>query len=65
MMTLGISLFLIAIGAILKFAVTTTLTGVSIGTVGVILMVVGFVGLIIALGLEIARGGADEQASGR
>ena len=55
-MTLGASLLLIAVGAILKFAVTATLAGVSIGTVGVILMVVGIVGLIITLGLQVAGG---------
>ena len=60
-MTLGVSLLLIAVGAILKFAVTATLAGVSIGTVGVILMVVGIVGLVITLGLQVAGGrGADQ-----
>jgi len=48
-MTIGASLFLIAIGAILKFAVTVTVAGVDLQTVGVILMVVGFVGLLLAL----------------
>jgi uncharacterized membrane protein len=48
-MGLGTSLFLIAIGAILKFAITTTAHGVNINTIGVILMIVGGVGLIISL----------------
>jgi len=48
-MTFGLSLAAIAIGAILKFAVTTHVAGVDIGTVGVILMVVGLVGLVISL----------------
>ena len=48
-MGLGTSLFLIAVGAILKFAVTTTAHGVNINTIGVILMIVGIVGLIISL----------------
>jgi hypothetical protein len=39
-MTIGFSLFAIAVGAILKFAVTTQVAGISISTVGVILMVV-------------------------
>jgi beta-lactamase regulating signal transducer with metallopeptidase domain len=46
---LGTSLFLIAVGAILKFAITTTAHGVNINTIGVILMIVGAVGLIISL----------------
>lgn len=49
MPALGISLILITVGAILTFAVTTAVEGVAIGTVGVILMSVGFLGLLIAL----------------
>jgi hypothetical protein len=48
-MTVGASLFLIAVGAILKFAVTATVAGVDIQTVGLILMIVGGVGLVIGL----------------
>jgi uncharacterized protein DUF6458 len=48
-MTIGTSLFLIAAGAILKFAVTAHVAGIDIKTVGVILMVVGVVGLAIGL----------------
>ena len=48
-MTIGGSLVLIAIGAILKYAVTAHISGVDIGTVGVVLMVVGVVGLIISI----------------
>jgi Domain of unknown function (DUF6458) len=48
-MTIGTSLFLIAVGAILKFAVTEHVAGVDLQTVGVILMIVGGVGLVIGL----------------
>ena len=48
-MTIGTSLFLIAVGAILKFAVTAHVEGINLHTVGVILMVVGGVGLAIGL----------------
>ena len=48
-MTIGGSLLLIAIGAILKYAVTAHVSGVNLGTVGVILMVVGIAGLLISL----------------
>ncbi len=48
-MGLGTSIVLIAIGAILRFAVTVSTHGFNIHTVGVILMVVGIVGLIITL----------------
>jgi membrane-bound ClpP family serine protease len=47
-MRIGGSLFLIAVGAILKFAVHTQHThGFNVGTAGVILMVVGAIGLVI------------------
>jgi hypothetical protein len=48
-MALGTSLFLIALGAILRFAVHVSTSGFSIHTIGVILMIVGAVGLIISL----------------
>jgi multisubunit Na+/H+ antiporter MnhC subunit len=58
-MTIGTSLFLIAAGAILKFAVTAHVAGVDLHTVGVILMIVGGVGLAIGLYL-LTRGGRAE-----
>jgi hypothetical protein len=48
-MGIGVSIFLIALGAILRFAVTATVAGVNIQTVGVILMIVGIVGLVLSL----------------
>jgi hypothetical protein len=48
-MGVGVSLLLIAAGAILTWAVTATVSGVSIHTVGVILLVVGLVGLVISM----------------
>jgi ABC-type antimicrobial peptide transport system permease subunit len=48
-MGIGTSVALIAVGAILKFAVTTTVSGISIPTVGVVLMVAGILGLVVTL----------------
>jgi uncharacterized protein DUF6458 len=48
-MTIGTSLFLIAVGAILKYAVTATVASIDVHTAGLILMVVGVVGLVIGL----------------
>jgi hypothetical protein len=56
-MTIGGSLLLVAIGAILKYAVTFTVSGVNIHVVGVILMIAGILGLV--LGLFIAFSGRD------
>jgi membrane-bound ClpP family serine protease len=48
-MTIGASIFLIAVGAILKYAVDVTVSGIEIQTVGLILMIAGVVGLVIGL----------------
>lgn len=48
-MGIGTSLFLIAVGAILKYAVTTHVAGVKLETVGLILLVIGIVGLVLSL----------------
>jgi hypothetical protein len=48
-MGIGVSLILIAAGAILTWAVTAEVSGIDINTVGVILMVVGLVGGLISL----------------
>lgn len=45
----GVSLFLIAVGAILMFAITTTVEGVAIDTIGLILMAVGGIGILMSL----------------
>jgi hypothetical protein len=46
---IGTSIFLIALGAILKYAVTADVSGVDLNTVGVILMVVGAIGLLVSI----------------
>ncbi len=48
-MGIGTSLFLIAVGAILYFAVNATVSGLEIATVGLILMIIGVVGLVISV----------------
>jgi hypothetical protein len=48
-MTIGTSIVLIAIGAILKWAVTANVKGFDIQTAGTVLFVVGLVGLVISL----------------
>jgi Domain of unknown function (DUF6458) len=46
---LGTSIFLIAVGAILRYAVTATVSGIDITTVGLILMIVGIAGLVMSV----------------
>ena len=48
-MGIGVSIFLIAVGAILPFAVETTVSGIDIDVVGIILMIVGAAGLLLSL----------------
>lgn len=58
-MRIGASLVLIALGAILKFAVTKSVNGINLPTVGVILMVVGVGALLISLALLTTRRRTD------
>ena len=46
---IGTSLILIATGAVLAFAVDYRITGINLNTVGAILLVVGIIGLVLAL----------------
>jgi hypothetical protein len=48
-MGVGVSIFLIAIGAILTWAITLETEGIDLNMVGVILMVVGIIGLLLSL----------------
>ena len=48
-MASGISIFLIAVGAVLYFAVTKVVDGLNLDAVGVILMIVGGLGLVVSL----------------
>ncbi len=48
-MGIGVSLFLLALGAILTFAVEVTAEGFNINTIGVILMIIGGLGLLLTL----------------
>ncbi len=54
-MRIGLSIFLIAVGAILRFALETSVDGINLGTAGVILMLVGVVGLLISLAFGVSR----------
>ena len=57
-MGLGVGIFLIAVGAILAFAVTASVAGIDLQTVGWILMIVGVIGLVLGLVL-MNRGRAE------
>ena len=48
-MGLGVGIFLAAVGAVLAFAVTDTVSGVDIHAVGWILLIVGIIGVILSM----------------
>ncbi len=48
-MGIGVSVFLLAVGAILAFAIDVSVQGVNLDTIGVILMIVGAIGLLVSL----------------
>ena len=58
-MSFGASLFLLAVGAILHFAVTATLAGIDIQVVGTILMVIGGIGFVFSLWFYFANRPAE------
>ena len=48
-MTIGTSIFLITAGAIIRYALTFNVSGVSRPAIGLILIVAGIVGLVLSL----------------
>jgi membrane-bound ClpP family serine protease len=48
-MSIGASLFMIAVGAILRYAVSDSIEGIDLPVIGLILMIVGIVGLLLSL----------------
>ena len=48
-MGLGVGIFLAAAGAVLAFAVNTSVNGVNIHAVGWILLIVGIVGIVLSM----------------
>lgn len=48
-MGIGFSVFLLAVGAILAFAVDATVAGLDIYVVGIILMIAGVIGLVLTM----------------
>lgn len=48
-MGIGVSVFLLAVGAILTFALERSTDGLNLDTVGIILMIAGAIGLVVSL----------------
>ena len=63
-MTVGGSIFLIAVGAILRYAITDSISGIDLQVIGLILMIAGVVGLLVGLFMyanATRRGGVVER----
>jgi hypothetical protein len=54
-MGIGVAVFLIALGAVLTFAIHATASGFNIHTVGIILMIAGALGLVVTLAVFAPR----------
>jgi hypothetical protein len=59
--TIATAIFLIAVGAILRYAINVETDVIDIQTVGLILMIVGIIGLVISLAV-LFLGGRDDYA---
>lgn len=55
-MGIGFSVLLIAVGAILTFALDAEVEGLDLDAVGIILMIAGFIGLAVALAMTAGAG---------
>ena len=63
-MGFGTSILLIAVGAILRFAVSVTTTGFNLHSIGLILMIVGALALVLSIVFWSSWGGFASAGSG-
>jgi len=61
---IGGSLFLIALGAILYWAVSVEAEGFSINTIGLILLIVGVIGLVLTMMMTASAERTDRETKG-
>lgn len=65
-MSIAGAVFITAVGAILRYAVSDSIEGIDLQTVGLILMIAGIVGLFISLAVEFTgRRGGDRHVEVR
>jgi len=62
-MGIGVSLILIAVGAVLAWAVHASTSGFNIHTVGYILLVVGVIGILVSMMFWSSWGGFGSAGS--
>ena len=64
-MGIGVSVFLLAVGAIMTFALNAEVSGLNLDTVGIILMVVGVIGLLFSMMFWSSWGGFNGNRTER
>jgi hypothetical protein len=64
-MGIGVSIFLLAVGAILTFALNAEVSGINLDTVGIILMIVGVIGLVMSAMFWSTWGGFNNSRTER
>ena len=64
-MGIGVSVFLVAVGAILAFAVNATVPNANLDMIGMILMIAGGLGLLVSLAFAASRRGGDTYVEER
>jgi hypothetical protein len=62
-MGISVSILLIAVGAILTWAVTAEAEGIDLNTVGVILLIVGILGLVLSMIFWSSWGGFQRRTT--
>ncbi|MDA8369132.1 MAG: DUF6458 family protein [Nocardiopsaceae bacterium] len=56
-MGIGLGIFLIVIGAVLKFGITADVAGLDLSAIGIIFMLAGAAVIVLTLGIMASRGG--------
>lgn len=62
-MGIAVSMLLIAVGAVMRFAVTVEGDGFNVGTAGMVLMVVGTIGVVLSVAFWASWGGFGRRAA--
>ena len=60
-MYIGLGIFLLALGAILYFAVEASFAGIDIATVGLILMICGVLAIVLSFVVQASRRGRHDS----
>ncbi|GLU47303.1 DUF6458 family protein [Nocardiopsis ansamitocini] len=60
-MGIGLGIFLVVVGAVLRFGITADVQGIDLGAIGIILMLAGGAIVVLTVMLTAMRGGKENQ----